>query len=127
MSEPTLTDERMLADLGAEVRSLVGSIWASLADLMFAPGRQVAAQFLTVAPVAECVRLADAWAVAGAIGLPVERLKAGLPAEDQLLLEIVTGVYPAAADRGSPLAPGRADLARLVDELTRGPEFCPAP
>ena len=117
-SEPTLTEERMMADLGAEVRSLAGVIRESLADLLFAPGREIANRFLAVAPADACVRLADAWAVAEMLGLPVHELKAALSAEDQFLVETVTAVY--AAGRG-PLSAGLPELARLVDEMVHEP------
>ena len=124
-SEPTLTEERMMADLGAEVRSLTGVIRASLADLMFAPGREIATRFLAVAPADACVRLADAWAVAELVGLPVHDLKAALSAEEQFLVETVTAVYAGGTTARGPLFAALPAWARLGDEVVH--ELCGTP
>lgn len=127
-AETTRPDDRMLADLQAEVRSLIGTIRASLAELIFTPDHDIATRFLTVAPVEACVRLADLCALADAVGLPVAQLKADLPTEDQLILEIVTGVYAAGAvGPRPPRSPDLPELVRLVDELARTHDTYPAP
>lgn len=87
-----LRDERLLADLEAEVRPLVAAAQAALGELI-APGGESAARFLDAAPATECVRLAGVWAGARAIGLDTDRVKARFGPEDQMLIEIVAAVY----------------------------------
>lgn len=115
------TDARMLADLEAEVRPLVATVRTALADTITAPGPDGVARMLTAAPVDACVRLADAWAVACAVGLRPDRVKARLDPEDQFVIDLVTSVYTAARP-GVIAHPDLPELARLLDEA--GADLC---
>ncbi len=86
------TDERVLAGLEAELRPLVDTVRAALADVLTAPDPD-AARFLADSPVTVCVRLTEVWARAQACGATARKLLARFPADDQLLIEMVTGVY----------------------------------
>lgn len=116
---PPLTDERMWTDLEAEVRPLMATIRVALTEVMAAPTQDMVGRFLDVAPVEACVRLAEAWAIAEAVGVPTDRVKARFDAEDQFLIELVTSVYTAAArprrDTGEFM--DLPELARLLDEM----------
>lgn len=117
-SERTQRDERMLTDLEGELQSQITEIRASLSDLMVSPGHEVTSRFLAEAPVEECVRLADTWAVAEAVGMPLGQIKSRLSPDDQLVLELVTGIYSArTAGRGQLLMNDLPEVVRLVDEI----------
>ncbi|OWK36312.1 hypothetical protein [Fimbriiglobus ruber] len=114
LATPTLTEERMSADLEAEVRPLIGSLRTALVGVMAASGTDSVSRFLSDAPVEACVRLADVWAVATAIGVPTDQVKARFSPEEQFLIEIVTSVYSAA--RPTQNFGDLPELARLLDE-----------
>jgi hypothetical protein len=86
-------DERLLADLEAEVRPLVAAVQSAALGELIADGRESPARFLDAAPAAECVRLAGVWAGARAMGLDTDRVMARFGPEDQMLIEIVTTLY----------------------------------
>jgi hypothetical protein len=108
----------MWTDLEAEIRPLMAVIRVALTEVMAAPTQDTVACFLNAAPVESCVRLAEAWAVAEAVGVPTQQLKAKFDAEDQFLIELVTSVYTASKpkrDTGDFL--DMPELARLLDEM----------
>lgn len=115
LDTPIGTDERMLADLEAEVRPLVAVVRTALADAIAAPAADGAGRLLAAAPVDACVRLADAWAVAHAVGLKPDRVRDRFDPEGQFVIDLVTSVY-AAARPGSGAHPDLPELARLLDE-----------
>jgi len=82
----------MLAGLVAEMKPLVETVRLALADVLTAPDAN-AARFFSDSPVAVCMRLTEVWSEAHANGIPSGRLLARFPADDQLLIEMVTGVY----------------------------------
>ena len=112
----TLPDDRLLANLEAEVRPLVAAVRTALGELI-APGGESAERFLDAAPAEACVTLAGVWAGARAMGLDVERVKARFGPEDQLLIEIVAAVY-------APPPPSSAELPAL-DQLLNEPTTPP--
>lgn len=117
MIDPHLpADDRMLADLEAEVRPLVAEVRTAIADAITAPAADGAGRLLAAAPVDACVRLADAWAVAHAVGLRPDRVRDRFDPEDQFVIDLVTSVY-AAARPGTGPHPDLRELARLLDEV----------
>lgn len=116
---PALMDERMWTDLEAEIRPLMAIIRVALTEVLAAPTQDTVGRFLDLAPVEACVRLAEAWAVAEGIGVPMQQLKAKFDAEDQFLIELVTSVYTAAAKprRDTSEFVDLPELARLLDEM----------
>jgi hypothetical protein len=112
-------DERLLADLEAEVRPLVGVVRAAVGESIAVPGGESAARFLNDAPADVCVRLAGAWAGAQAIGLDTDRVKARFDPEDQLLIEMVAAAF-------APPPPSSAEL-RTLDRLLDDSGTTPPP
>lgn len=112
--------DRMLTDLEAEVRPLVGAVRVALAEVMAAAPHDAAGRFLALAPVDACVRLADVWAVAEAVGVPTAAVRDRFGPEDQFLIDIVTSVYTAARPGQGPADADLPELARLLDETGAG-------
>jgi hypothetical protein len=107
-------EARLLEEFEAELRPLLDQVRDSLRLHVFAarkPGD-------TPLPPDEAfdagVRLADAWAVAGAVGLPVEQLKDRLDNEDKFLVEMMSSIYSAAS-----VAPYRQTNEENLQELFR--------
>jgi len=86
------TDERVLAGLEAELRPLVETVRIALEDVLTAPDPN-AARFLSDSPVVVCMRLTEVWSRAQSCGVTAGKLLARFPADDQLLIEMITGVY----------------------------------
>jgi hypothetical protein len=109
----TLTDERMLDELEAEVRPLLTAVRVALGDLLTTSGKETLTQFLADAPVEACVRLGEVWDMARVLGVATDRAKARFGPEDQFLIEFVTTVY-------GPPSPGTPTnlpaLGNLLDE-----------
>ncbi len=113
-----LMDERLLADLEAEVRPLVAATRSALGELIV-PGRESPARFLDAAPAEECVRLAGVWAGARAMGLDTDRVMARFDPDEQILIEIVAAVY-------APPPPSSMELPTL-GSLLEDPGTTPPP
>ncbi len=109
--------ERVLADLEAELRELLGAILAGLSDLLDGTGGESVRRFLADAPANHCVRLADAWALAGELGLDPAQLLPRFTPEEQFLVELVTAIYTAGHPNGRDADPDLYDLCDLVAQL----------
>jgi hypothetical protein len=106
-------DERMMAELEVEARPLVAAVREALADLLTCSGKDTLNRLLAAAPVEACVRLADVWTMAQALGVPTDRVKDRFGPEDQFLIEFVTTVY-APPQPGTPTE--MPALGGLIDE-----------
>jgi hypothetical protein len=108
---------RALADLEAELRDLLGEILVGLSDLLDGTGGDSVRRFLADAPANQCVRLADAWALAGELGLDPAQLLPRFTPEEQFLVELVTAIYTAGHPAVRDADPDLYDLCDLVAHL----------
>ena len=115
-AEQSLMDERMLVDLESEVRPLVETIRIALISLMTATGQETVEKFFSIAPVEACVRLADAWAFALAVGLDMGSFRERFDLEEQFLIDLVTAIYTDALPAHAGILSDLPELARLIDE-----------
>ena len=115
-TEQSLTDERMLVDLETEVRPLVETIRTDLACLMTASGQETVEKFFAIAPVEACVRLADAWALAVAVGLDMDTFRDRFDPEAQFLIDLVTSIYTDSLSAHAGILCDLHELTRLIDD-----------
>ena len=91
--QSTAAVDRAWAAFADAIRPDLDAVRDAVADLLDEPGTGTADRFLAAAPVDACVRLADAWLSAEAVGLPADRAAVAFDAEDRSLLELVAAVF----------------------------------
>jgi hypothetical protein len=88
----------MVDELEAELRPLVDAVRAAVERHVCTGGplEEPRWQANDSASFAAAVRLADTWAVAGAVGVPRDRLRARFGPDDLYLIDLVAAVHTAA-------------------------------
>jgi len=113
-------DDTMSLGLLEEVVPLLAVVRTSLSELRNAHGRETLDRFFESAPLDACVRLADIWSMAAAVGVDMETIRNRFDPEDQFLIDLVTTIYT--AGRGTSHVQFDNDelpeLVRLVGEST---------
>jgi hypothetical protein len=107
----------LLLSFLADTRPLLAAVRAGLADLL-SDGPGAVGRYLRRNPVDAAVRLADAWALAAAAGLPLGEALDRLPPADRLVVNLVTAVRTAARP-SDPEPDVLPELVRLVDAAGR--------